>query len=488
MYAMIFTGYETTSGLERVTGAHRMATVLRKEGCDTEVIDFFYSWELAELKELIKIRNQKHKIDWLGFSCTWLVYLQPNTMQRLLDFLVHIKTEYPDIKIIAGGQNHSLHFPMYQYIDYVIEGFAEKAMVELLKYIYSNGKIKGEPRKNGWYINANSFYPGWPISDLSIDFEDRDFIYPNESIGIELSRGCKFSCAFCNFPVLGVKEDTTRDLTQLETELKRNYDKYGIQNYNIADETFNDRDEKILKIGNIVQSLDFEVNFSAFVRADLLISRPQQLELMSNARVWGHYYGIETFNRETGKVIGKGLDPERMKEGLLNIKNHFNKSLGRYRGTVSLIYGLPKDTKESIENAIDWLANNWRDNSVLAFPLNISLTGNKSKIDNNYEKYGYTFESTEKRETLKPRNNFFANDLTVWKNDNMDVYDAIDLVDKQYEAHKPNIPDNWSLWALLPMAESIEEAMATNSFNKNPHFKTKAKEIKRQYIQKKLSL
>lgn len=487
MYAMIFTGYETSNGLERVTGAHRIATTLRKEGWDIEVMDFFYMWELDQLKEIVKLRNQKERIEWIGFSCTWLVYLQPKARQILIDFLEHIKQEYPHIKTIAGGQNHSLHFPLYEYIDYVIDGFAEIAIFEVLNHIYHKGKIKGIPRKNGWYVDANTFYKAWPISDLSVEFEDRDFIHPKETIGIELSRGCKFACAFCNFPILGVKEDTTRDLDQLAVELKRNYEKYGITNYSIADETFNDRDEKIAKLGEIVKNIGFELNFTAFIRADILISRPQQLELLAEARVWGHYYGIETLNHETGKVIGKGLHPDKMKAGLLNIKDYFKNKVGRYRGTISLIYGLPHETKESIESGIEWLANNWNDQSVLAFPLNISLTGNKSKIDKDYEKYGYTFVSQTNRERLKPRHNFFANDITVWENPNMSVYDAIELVDKQYASHRPGYLDNWSVWGYMPLFDTVEEVLALNYESDFKSSAEQAREIKRQYIQKKLN-
>lgn len=487
MYAIIFTGYETSSGLERVSGAYRIATILRREGWDVEVVDFFYHWNLEQLKELIKLRHEQHGIDWLGFSCTWLNYSSFPVQDNLVNLLSHVKSEYPEIVTIAGGQNPSLHFPFYNDIDWVISGFAEVAIIEVLKQIYGNGRIIGTPRKNGWYVDANTFYKAWPISDLTIDYEPRDFLYPNETLGIEFSRGCKFSCAFCNFPVLGVKEDTTRDLNLLELELKRNYDNYGIQNYCAADETFNDREEKIIKIGNIVKNIGFEINLNAFIRADILFSKPQQLDMLSEARVWGHYYGIETMNHETGKLIGKGMHPDKIKEGLLKTKEHFYKTLGRYRGTVSLIFGLPKESKESILSTIDWLANNWSDQNVLAFPLNLSLTGNKSKLDENYEKYGYKILSQERRSRLSTRHNFFANDLTVWENEHMNLYDAIDLVDKQLAGHAPGALDNWSAWSLFPI-DNIDNVLALGQKSDLSILERKVKEIKDNYITSKLSL
>jgi len=500
MNAIIFTGYERSSGLERVSGAYRIATVLRKHGWNVEVVDFFYRWNLDQLKELISIRNQQKKISWVGFSCTWINYSSDPVQQMMVDFLKHVKEEYPGIVTIAGGQNPSTHFKIYDDIDYIIGGFGEIAIVEVLKYIFSNGKpIKGIPRNNGWYIDANAFYQAWPISDLSIDYEFRDFIFPNETLALEFSRGCKFACTFCNFPVLGVKEDTTRDLTSLKDELLRNYYEFGCTNYQVADETLNDRDEKLVKIGKIVNDVPFDLNFSAFIRGDILFSRPEQLKLLADARVWAHYYGIETFNHETGKLIGKGMHPDKIKSGLLNTEDYFTKNLGLYRGTVSLIYGLPRETKESILDGLNWLCNNWNKQSVIAFPLNISLVGKKSKLDENYEKYGYRLMGTEKR-TLYNRHNFFSNDLTIWENDNMNMYDAIDLVDYEIKNFRPAYIDSWKLFSMLPVCESLEHGLTLNESNISPDvqdlitrfeeepLRQKCLKIKDEYINKKLNL
>lgn len=492
MKAILFTGYEHSGALERVNGAYRIATILRKEGWDVEVVDYFYFWTYEQLIELIKSRNSGSKIDWIGFSTTWLNYSKEPTQDKMLRFLTHIKDTYPDIKTIAGGQNPSLHFPMYKKIDYVIGGFGEVAIKQLLQYLYGRLiQINKTPIEGGgWYIDANANYQAWPMNDMSVDYEERDFINPGETLAIEVSRGCKFACAFCNFPILGIKEDTTRNLTQFEYELRRNYDNWGVTNYQVADETLNDRDEKLEKIGNIAKTLNFELNLNAFIRGDILFSRPQQLELLNEARVWGHYYGIETFNHETGKLVGKGMHPEKIQEGLLRTKEYFYKhNKGRYRGTVSLIYGLPRETKESIIKGLDWICENWSDQNVISFPFNINLTGKKSKIDENLEKYGYRILAQEKRK-LYNRHNFFANDLTIWENDHMNVYDAIDLVNLQLERFSPNYLDSWKLWSMLSVTEDIETALKLNEKSNqeiDPYY-LKASLAKEAYVNKKLGL
>jgi len=494
MNAIIFTGYERSGGLERVSGAYRIATVLRKENWDVEVVDFFYMWSLDQLKELIKSRYNNGKLKWIGFSATWINYSSEEVQQRMMNFLQWVRECYPEIKTIAGGQNPSTHFPMYNNIDYIINGFGEVATVAVLKYIFSNGpRIKGIPRKKGWYIDANTFYQAWPISDLSVDYQARDFINHNETLSLEFSRGCKFACAFCNFPILGVKEDTTRDLTNLKFELQRNYDLYGVSNYQVADETLNDRDEKLIKIGNVLKELTFQPNFNAFIRADILFSRPQQLEYLAEARVWGHYYGIETLNHDTGKIIGKGMHPDKIKKGLLETEEYFMKHVGYYRGTCSLIYGLPKETKESILDALSWFNTNWHRQNIIAFPLNISLTGKKSKLDDNYEKYGYTIMGQEKRELFN-RHNFFSNDLTIWENEHMNMYDAINLVNQQLDTY-PGYADSWKLWAMMAVANSLNDALQLKSKASTEDLRilqaamySRAVNTKLNYIQKKLSL
>ncbi len=199
---------------------------------------------------------------------------------------------------------------------------------------------------------------------------------------------------------------------------------------------------------------------------------------------------------------------------MLRTKEYFYKNLGIYRGTASLVYGLPKETPETILNALDWFCNNWNDQNIVAFPLNISLTGNKSKIDEDYEKYGYTIMGQEKR-NLYNRHNFFSNDLTIWENEFMNMYDAIDLVDQQIKSFQPGYVDAWKLFSLIPLAENLEHALSitesgaendwshfsmnnashgegggirrTNAPSQRPLL-ARAKEIKTAYIEKKLSL
>ena len=129
-----------------------------------------------------------------------------------------------------------------KYIDYYVRGFGETAVIELLKYMFSNGprpKFVVPPIDGKKIIDANLSYPAFPMANLMVSYEDRDFIEPHESLTVETSRGCKFSCDFCSYPVLGVKTDHTRSADNLKQQLEENYNRFGTTKYIITDETFN---------------------------------------------------------------------------------------------------------------------------------------------------------------------------------------------------------------------------------------------------------
>ena len=163
---------------------------------------------------------------------------------------------------------------------------------------------------------------------------------------IELARGCKFQCKFCSFTVLGVKDDYSRCAESLDAELRENYEKWGVTMYTVSDETINDRPEKLKKIAEISRNLPFELNLMGFMRGDLLVANPDTWQDIWDMGLWSHFYGIETLNHEAGKFVGKGMNPERLKDGLLKVKKWFEDQ-GKYRVTLSTIIGIPGETRET---------------------------------------------------------------------------------------------------------------------------------------------
>jgi hypothetical protein len=424
---------------QRPGGGYRLATWMRDNGWDVEVCEWIQWWSLEELKEFARSRITKDTM-FCGFSCFFGAW--SDTIELFTQWL---KETYPNVILLSGSQSR----PNFntKWIDYYFIGWSEYAILDLAKHVSNNSSGNGVKLDSNFFgtgkkvINANTFYQAWPIKSLKIIYEDRDYLTEEEWVTIEFARGCKFNCSFCNFPALGIKEDTTRDREDYLYQLRDTYDRFGVKNYYVADETFNDTTEKIIKFADATEELNFQPLFSGFIRADLMVSRPQDLEHLSRLGMLGHFYGIETFFHETGKAIGKGMHPDRLKQGLIDCKNYF-KNNGRkiYRGTISLIVGLPHEPVSSIYETLEWCANNWRGENIEIWPLEIPTDykhDKLSKISIDWEKYGYKEVQKEfaYSEDSLP-SDLFTSSYLNWQNDHMTYDQACEICFKAHNEYR----------------------------------------------------
>jgi len=444
-HALIFSSRQNY--WERASGAHRIATYLRQHGMDIEVVDFAAHWELEILKEFTR-KSVKKTTLFFGFSIFFSYW-----NQTLSKFSLWLKTEYPHIKTIAGGQ--SILQSDLTNIDIWVDSYGEEAILALAKSLAGNStagiKFSADHFGSKKVIKALGSYPAYNLKDYSCIMQARDFLEPWEWATIEFSRGCKFSCAFCNFPVLGVKEDTSRSKESFEYEMKYNYDNFGIDRYYVVDETFNDRLEKITKFADVVEKLNFNPFFSGYVRADLL-QNDGMVEELARMNFGGQLYGIETFNHASGKIIGKGLDPDKVKKLILDCKDYFKSNNKTYRGTISLIVGLPFDTPEKwVDNQI-WIDKNWMTEALLVYPLTIgdSETTNLSKFSQNLKKYG--LREIDKKSTVMSRKYQFWIESNVskteilWEHDTMNIWQAKEIAETFQKKILFEHPlDSWAL-------------------------------------------
>jgi hypothetical protein len=387
-------------------------------------------WTLEQLQELCRSRITS-KTKFIGFS---QVFQLPDSWNDKIEtFCGWIKKTYPNLFLVSGSQQKPIFYS--DYIEYSISGYGEYALDALLKYKVENGPrpqfdlISG--KKGHKIISSLHAYPAHPMREPSIIYEDRDFIIPGEWGFIEFSRGCKFSCDFCNFPVLGVKGDYTRTSEGFRRQMMDSYDRFGIENYTVTDETFNDTTAKITKFADIVDTLPWKPYFTGFIRGDLMVSRPMDKVELSRMGFLGHFYGVESFNHESAKLVGKGMHPTKLKQGLLDAREYFNKHNNNlYRGNISLIVGLPHDTIASTMETKKWIKENWSDQTTHAWALEITddTYSSQSAMSLNFEKYGYeklpSLENKKNNNTMIP---YQHTSLINWKNENMNFALAVSL-------------------------------------------------------------
>lgn len=498
MHGLILTGFNSHSSSmpsgKRTAGAHRIATYLRQRDWDIEVLEFVMAWNLEQLKEFTRSRVTSKTV-FIGFGGTFPIW--SSTIENYFQW---VRETYPNVKIIAGGQVSNLYKIE---ADWYVYGFGEKALEALLKHITGNEPVKWQFGINGRkVINGNLDYPSFPMGDLGIKYQDRDFILPSETLTTELGRGCVFNCSYCNFPILGVKTDHTRTAENFYSEMIENYDRFGTTKYILADETVNDYSEKLQKFANVIKDLPFRPRMYGFARADLLVSRKHDWDTMIEMGFVGHHYGVESTNIKTLKTIGKGMKPEVLLPGLIEARNYFKKH-SEYKSDLSLIAGLPFETRHSLEETIKWTRENWKAECTILFPLYIPKPDldNRSKLSFDYFKYGFRETQTDYMPQIRELYNKIPAQYGVgegllqttgisWENDEWNLLEVMDIVVDFYKEYDTS--SGLSIWRVgeyesvlgLPHGEFVDKTM--NQIN-HKLFSQKNQEFLNNYIEKKLN-
>ena len=427
---IIFTGMTYSSTISRPAGAVRIRTWLDKHNYNIEVVDYFDHFSNDEIEKICEKFIDKKTL-FVGISLTFL------TSFDKINFLFNlIKNKFPHVKTIIGGTEASINKIDINNVDRIIWGYAEEAILHYIEFL--NGKrlddLEWIPYNGSLAIDAEKKYKN-DDSDLTIEWNDDDLIEINY-LPIEISRGCIFRCKFCQYPLLGKKKnDYIRYENNLADEFRRNWEKWGINNYSFQDDTFNDNIVKLDHVANAIEKSGIKITYAAFLRADLLYTYPETISMLDNTGLIAGYFGIESLNHESKKAIGKGLDNEKQFEIIKELKKR--RAIYTFTG---MIIGLPFESIESVHKSQQWffdqngeIFNGWQ-----WWPLGIreNVISRKSEFDRNFSKWGYTSMSI---------NDDNDNGYLYWKNQYTNFEEACLLASK---FNQETIKNNKNVWSI----------------------------------------
>ena len=410
-------------GIRRNFQAHSSAKFLREHGTVVDVIDFWHDFTIIELEKILL--NLKNKNPLFIAICASMdkKYNEWNALQSLINNLL------PSTKIIIFGER-TIRLG-YQNADIYIEGYPETALLHAVKY-FSNeiDSIKSILLDGQTLVDANTDYPNdYQSNSFGSRFQDSDFVDHSEFYGISFSKGCIFKCAFCNHSSIGVrKHQFERTRQSIIDEFLYAYNVLGITKFSIHDSTFNDSEEKTEILLDIVKQIPEKLQIICFLRPDLLYRQPGLLDKLVSAGVVAVHFGIDTLNRETGKIVGKLIDPDVLKTYLKDVRQQYP-DLYMF-GT--FIIGLPADTKDHQQQAFEWLNNEKILDTWHWFPLSIKQDNGyrevMSPIDQSYSKFGYT-QNHKKIHLAESGRGYRDKNLNVlnWENDQFSLREAIAL-------------------------------------------------------------
>lgn len=419
----------------RPLGAYVIANSLRERGYTCLVIDFFTHMKKEKLLAFLEKFIGDNTI-FVGYSSSLLASNNNNfqylgvDVEYFLEINKKIKELNPKTKIIFGG-SYTPKFSKYCQkignnlgVDYLIHGYSETMIVDFVEN-FRKGKSQKFSKKNNGLYEIDFDYRGdsFNFCDKKHFWHNDDLIFEREALPLELSRGCIFKCKFCSYPLLGKNKN---DLTYLKTEenileeILSNYDRFKTINYQIIDDTFNERTDKLEILLRVRDRSKLDLTFVGYNRLDLIHRFPEQISLFKDLNFLGHFFGIETYNYASSKIIGKGLKEKDATETLHKIKKVFNDNVSLGAG---FIVGLPK---ENIHTFSDWFSRvihkDYPLDSFILTPLYLSeTTHTKSEFFSNPEKYGYVFEKKDKTDMFE---------TLTWKNEYWSQEDCINIVNQ----------------------------------------------------------
>jgi hypothetical protein len=363
-------------------GAYKLASALRHQGYQVLVVPNCLSLSWQGVKQIIEA-NSKNLL-WVGLSTT-LLFMKSSGFQEyreqwacsqsplidtdiLFNKVLHIREDTElvwgtqEVNAIASWLGGKFGAPLLiggawiTYIKdgnlnplhnnaYLVKGYAEDYVT---KFTQQRAQDKNyEPP----FISSNGDYDDVAFKKSRIIWTDTDFVGPESCVPIEISRGCAFRCAYCNYPRKGTFKNY-KDPHVLRDELIENYERWGVTRYTIMDDLYNDSKTKVRDLyDNCWSRLPFEVEWTSYMRLDLFYSDPESAKIIQASGAKMGSFGIETLHEKAGRTVGKGLGKRRILDTLQYLNETWKQDvlISGY-----FIAGLPHEPKESIQETMDW--------------------------------------------------------------------------------------------------------------------------------------
>jgi hypothetical protein len=408
----------------RGVGAYYVTQEARKIGIDCCNIDYFLDWPRDLLVKCILSYFKDEKECLIGYSGS----IDASGTDFYKELVKELQQDIPQLKVMLGGfrepQGDS------DWVDILLIGRCTNI---LLDYLQGKDISKYQVFDNPpGYKNPAGVIIEPPVYNI---LREDDFWSPNELLTIETALGCKFNCSFCGYDYRNNKNPTLNGIDRLVETMQTAYDVAGITNFFLADDTINEVDDKLLLLGEVKKQLTFEPWLMAFVRIDIMGAKTHQIDLLREANILSHFYGIETLNPTITKIIRKGGKPERNYDTMRLVKKEFPEAFtyGNF------IIGLTGDSKKDIWDTAKLICDEQllTAGGTTALRLYSQLQNDeiKSEMDKDPAKYGYTI--LEQKNISWDKIGYESDN---WQNDWINRTDA-SILNHQVDAYyRDNLP------------------------------------------------
>lgn len=329
-----------------------LGTYLNKHNLSFDYIKSFQDYK----DELIAILKNK-KIAVVGITTTLYVSVFP-----IIEIMNFIKEYNKDVKIVIGGpfvttqykalDPQSLQF-LFEEIGadfYINSSQGELALVNVVKAVKGNFEYKNID--NIFYKNGDKYSYKQFVDEknlLSENMVNWDlFKDVGHYVNLRASISCPFSCSFCAFPEHAGKYQVV-SAEDIEKELDAIERKGTVKSVFFVDDTLNVPKERFVDMLKLMIRKKYSFNWYSHYRCQF--ATEEIVKLMKDSGCEGVFLGIESGSNKILQNMNKKVTTEQLKEGI-RILNKYGIMI-----QASFIIGFPGETKETIQETIDFINN-----------------------------------------------------------------------------------------------------------------------------------
>ncbi len=347
-------GEEEIPGIGTLT----LAAVVRAQGHRVHIVDGKRAGTPVE-----QVARQVASLapDHVGVSATTI------SIHNAAGIAERVKALVPGVVVTVGGPHVSAvpeqTLAMFPGFDYGVVGEGERSYPELIATLAAGDDPRAVPglvRREGDGVRANPRaeyldgealdrlpQPAWDlVPDFPLRFQPNVFNYRATPVAsVVTSRGCPFSCTFCDRSTSG-RRGRFHSVDYV-VEMCRRLERLGVRHVLFYDDLFTVSRRRVVELCERFLAEGFRFTWSCNSHPNLL--DPEHLRLMRRAGCWQIAYGIESGSQRVLDVVKHEVKIPRMLETLRQTR-----AAGiRVKGLLMMAH--PTEDQGSLAETVDFL-------------------------------------------------------------------------------------------------------------------------------------
>lgn len=301
---------------------------------------------VAGLKETKQFFSRTY--DLVGITVFSPVYYE------VIDVFKRVRKTSPEAKIVLGGPYvTTIMEEIFEktLADFAVYGEGEITFTQLISHLKGNGDLKDidglmYPDENGKIITNP---PRDYIKDLNTLPLPAYDLFPMERYPLHrmvTTRGCPYTCAWCNSSSIWTTSYRKRDAESMLKEIEFLIRNYGKKIFVFGDNSFNVDMKRVDRFCDLLLEKKTDILWSVSLRADIMTQ-----ELAHKMKAAGCYnvsIGIESANNEILSHINKSTTIEKISAGIQLLKNAGIEVMSQF------VIGSPFETLETVKESVEY--------------------------------------------------------------------------------------------------------------------------------------